>query len=82
MIADRYPTPLTDEAFNREAQIDHWLFITKAYAVHAAEEVNDYVASSRIKKITPPTKEAVATREIATGHEVVAFLSLLEDQYP
>lgn len=82
MIADRYSTPSADAAFNREAQIDHWLFITKAYAVHAAEEVNDYVASSRIKKIKPPTPEAVATREIATGHEVVAFLSLLEDQYP
>lgn len=82
MIADRYPTPDADEAFGRKAQIQHWTAITRAYAIHAANENNDYAAAKNIAKIIPPTPEDVARVEVHTGHEVVAFLYCLEEQYP
>lgn len=82
MIADRYPTPYADDYFGRQSQIDYWMEITKAYAVAAANDNHDPAAAARIRKITPPPAASVATREITTGHEVVAFLSLVEDLAP
>src|SRR5688500_5392517 len=82
MIVDRYPTPHADRYFSREAQIDHWLRITREYALKEALDRKDGDAIHLINIMRCPTPEAVATRETETGHEVVAFLQLLEEQNP
>lgn len=82
MIADRYPTPFTDDAFGRQQQIDNWMFISKQYAIKAAEEAGDSAAAARIRKWTPTSPQSVAEYEKHTGHEVVAFLQIMEERNP
>lgn len=82
MIVDRYPTPHTDRLFSRQAQIDSWTEITKHYATKDAANRNNAEAFVKINALRAPDMLAVATRENGVGHEIVAYLQLLEEQNP
>lgn len=84
MIVDRYPTPHADRLFSRQAQIDSWMEITQHYAVKDAAERNsdDPNVFKKIHDMQPTSAASVATRESYTGHEVVAFLQIMEERNP
>lgn len=82
MIVDRYPTPLADRYFDRQTQIDSWTEITRYYATKDAADNGITGAFNHLREMQTPPAQSVATREAVTGHEVVAFLQLLEEQNP
>lgn len=89
MLPDRYPTPLTDTAFGDEVKLNNWMVFTRAYAradiLYTTDPTSEptgirFRLLKQLEDLRVPTPEAIRTREVDTGHDVVAFLSLLEDQ--
>lgn len=80
----RYPAPAAQRIFGDEERLDRWTRVSIDYAAARvmtlplpAHERKDLL--DEIYALSPPTPEAVRTREGMYGHDVVAFLSLIED---
>lgn len=88
MIPDRYPAPFAASAFHEQFKLNQWWFFTKTYAIAmiADDPDLDNAEKDRLKMdlmtAEVPDPQAVATRETHTHHDVVAFLSLMEDRLP
>lgn len=83
MIPDRYFAPSARTIFSDQRKIERWVKFTEQFALDALRNTDARgEVAMRILNMKNPTPEAVATREGETGHDVVAFLSLLEDQLP
>lgn len=82
----RYPAKQASELFSRQKQIDLWRSISIHY-MQVRAEMTDMHEPTRerfnnmIETIPQISEAAVATREQTVGHEVVAFLQLLEEQF-
>lgn len=81
MIPQRYPAPGASALFADSAKLEHWRKITDLYAHQLIEDtfLSENTAESLHQELDDrrtPSPEAVATRELDTGHDVVAFLAL------
>lgn len=83
---ERYPAQQASDLFSRQKQIDLWQSISIHY-MQVRAEMTDMHEPTRsrfdamIDQIGPIPEASVATLERETGHEVVAFLRLLEEQF-
>lgn len=82
----RYPAQQAEALFSRQTQIDLWQSISLHYMQVRADMIDMHEPTRRrfdsmIEHIPAITEESVATREASTGHEVVAFLQLLEEAF-
>lgn len=81
MIPDRYSANHARAMFSDEAKILRWWQVTRDYALAAVERaplVDAAAITKEYEDLSPPSHAAVVTREHMTGHDVVAFLSLIE----
>lgn len=70
----RYSAPQAEDMFSPEETLRRWKMITDQYA--------ETLAGRSFAGYRCPTPGAVATREISTGHDVVAFLSMYTQSMP
>lgn len=88
MIPDRYPAPYAATTWHPQNKVGKWFHLTKMFMKDAiwsdttlTPRQQDQFATG-VDRIEQPTPEAVVTREATTHHDVVAFLSLVEDTCP
>lgn len=82
----RYENPITERIFSNDEKIKRWWSITRAYMVarlivmeHHDQSINADAYKDAIDALTKPTHHLLIEREKQTGHDFVAFLSLIED---
>lgn len=88
MLDDRYYAPHARALFNPDEKFRYWTMFSGLFAREAVtvdlmltgEQRDDIYLE--FNKLEAPDAKAVRTREGYTGHEVVAFLELLEQQLP
>lgn len=77
----RYQHPLIEDIFSDQSVITRWWEHTESFVQRRVDAgVAPPEAAQEIRAAGPPSAAAVRTREYVTGHEVVAFLSVLSDQ--
>lgn len=82
-MIDRYHAPHASTVFSDTMRIRRWTHLTKEYAREALDSAfPDDSADLRelIHSIEGPSPKAVQIRETYTRHDVVAFLSLIEQE--
>lgn len=83
----RYPAPFATKTFSDESKLAEWLNVTCWYALDSARQDNlpalefDLVHAAYSGLKTPTAQEMSAAEE-TTGHDVVAFLSVIEERLP
>lgn len=88
MIPERYFAPSARTIFDDNQKVRRWFNITTDYmrdAIHTDKsiDVDESISlDDRVRDVKCPDAAAVATRETVTGHDVVAFLSLVEQDCP
>jgi adenylosuccinate lyase len=77
----RYQDTLIDDIFSDQSVINRWWEHTESFVQRRVDAgVAPPEASQQIRAAGAPDALVVRTREYVTGHEVVAFLSVLSDQ--
>lgn len=84
MLPNRYPAPIAEEQFAEETKILSWTILTRLFMREAMQDdgVQGADLYRQVDLIQPPDPMDVQTREASTGHDVVAFLSIIEDALP
>lgn len=81
-MIDRYPAPIASVCFSDQFKIRNWRHITDNYAVASMEELGEKYMIGELSAYKTPAPETVRTREMETGHDVVAFLSVYTQDMP